>query len=197
MVLIDSRNTSGIKLPIRNMTHDEFYFFCQENPDFKFERDANGKIITMALTGGITGRRNTDITTDLTLWNRSAKLGVVFDSSTGFALPNGADRSPDAAFVVLERWNQLTPDQQSKLPPLCPDFVVELMSENDSLREATAKMHEYMENGCQLGWLITPKTEEARLFRPDGSVRVVHGFDATLDGEDILPGFTFDLRLLK
>ncbi len=197
MVLIDSRNTSWIKLPIRNMTQDEFYYFCQENSDFKFERDAEGKIITMALTGGITGRRNTDLTIDLGLWNRSAKLGIVFDSSTGFTLQNEANRSPDVAFVRSERWNQLTPEQQSKFPPLCPDFVVELMSESDNLRDATAKMQEYVENGCQLGWLITPKTEEVRIYRPDGSVRVIHGFDTMLTGEDVLPGFTFDLALLR
>lgn len=107
------------------MTHDEFYYFCQDNPDFKFERDAEGKITPMALTGGTTGRRNTDLITDLSIWNRSAKLGVVFDSSTGFTLRNNANRSPYAAFVRSERWNQLTPEQQSKFPPLCPDFVVE------------------------------------------------------------------------
>lgn len=197
MVLIDSRNQSGIKLPIRNMTHDEFYYFCQENPDFKFERDSTGKITTMALTGGTTGRRNTDLTTDLNLWNRSAKLGIVFDSSTGFTLRNDANRSPDAAFVRSERWNRLAPEQQSKFPPLCPDFVVELMSDSDSLRDATAKMQEYMENGCQLGWLITPKTEETRIYKPDGSVQVIHGFDTVLTGEVVLPGFTFDLSLLR
>jgi Uma2 family endonuclease len=121
----------------------------------------------------------------------------VFDSSTGFTLRNDANRSPDAAFVLSERWNQLTPTQQSKFPPLCPDFVVELMSESDSLRDATAKMQEYMDNDCRLGWLITPKTEEVRIYKPDGSVQVIHGFDNVLTGEAVLPGFTFDLALLR
>jgi len=109
MVLIPHKDRlAGIKLPMRIMTHDAFYHFCQDNSDFKFERDADGTIITTALTGGAAGRRNTDLTIDLGFWNRSARAGIVFDSSTGFALPNGADRSPDVAFVSVSRWNTLT-----------------------------------------------------------------------------------------
>ena len=195
MVLVANR--PGIKLPMRSMTDDEFYLFCQENPHFNFERDTKGNIISMALTGGDTGRRNTDLVIELGIWNRSSRAGMVFDSSTGFKLPNGANRSPDVAFVAIDKWDALTPDERTKYPPLCPDFLVELMSETDHLREATDKMQEYMENGCRLAWLINPKTEEARIYFPDGSVRVVHGFDNTLSGEDVLPGFTFDLSLLR
>lgn len=195
MVLIADR--PGIKLPIRSMTDDEFYYFCQENPDFKFERDTKGNIISMALTGGDTGRRNTDLVIEIGIWNRSSQAGIVFDSSTGFKLPNGANRSPDVAFVTMEKWNALTPEERTKYPPLCPDFLVELMSETDHLREATDKMQEYMDNGCRLAWLINPKTEEARIYHPDGSVGVVHGFDNTLSGKDVLPGFSFNLVLLR
>ena len=195
MVLVANR--PGIKLPMRSMTDDEFYYFCQENPDFKFERDTKGTIISLALTGGDTGRRNTDLVIELGIWNRTRRAGIVFDSSTGFKLPNGANRSPDVAFVTMDKWNALTPEERTKYPPLCPDFLVELMSETDYLREATDKMQEYMENGCRLTWLINPKTEESRLYSPDGSVRVVHGFDNTLSGEDVLPGFGFDLALLR
>lgn len=195
MVLIANR--PGIKLPMHSMTDDEFYYFCQENPDFNFERDTKGNIISMALTGGDTGRRNTDLVIEIGIWNRTKQAGIVFDSSTGFKLPNGANRSPDVAFVAMEKWNALTPDERTKYPPLCPDFLVELMSETDYLREATDKMQEYMDNGCQLAWLLNPKTEEARIYSPDGSVRVVHGFDNTLSGDDVLPGFTFNLALLR
>lgn len=179
------------------MTDDEFYFFCQENPDFKFERDINGNIISTALAGGDTGRRNTDLVIEVGIWNRTSRAGIVFDSSTGFKLPNGANRSPDVAFVAVDKWNALTPDERTKYPPLCPDFLVELMSETDYLREATDKMQECIENGCRLAWLINPKMEEARIYSPDGSVRVVHGFDNTLSGEGVLPGFVFDLALLR
>lgn len=195
MVLVADR--PGIKLPMRSMTDDEFYYLCQENPDFKFERDTNGNIISMALTDGDTGRRNSDLVIELGIWNRTSRAGIVFDSSTGFKLPNGANRSPDVAFVAMDKWNALTSDERTKYPPPCPDFLVELMSETDYLREATDKMQEYMENGCRLAWLINPKTEEARLYSPDGSVRVIHSFDNTLSGDDVLLGFTFDLALLR
>ena len=151
----------------------------------------------MALTGGDTGRRNTKLTSLLDLWSDDRKAGIVFDLSTGFKLANGANRSPGVAFVAMDKWNALTPDERTKYPPLCPDFLVELMSETDYLREATDKMQEYMENGCRLAWLINPKTEEARVYLPDGSVSVIHGFNNTLSGEDVLPGFTFDLALLR
>ena len=162
MVLFGSQ--PGIKLPMRSMTDDEFFSFCQENPDFKFERDTTGNIISIALTGGDTGRRNTKLTSRLDLWSDDTKAGIVFDSSTGFKLPNGANRSPDVAFVTMDKWNALTPDERTRYPPLCPDFLVELMSETDYLREATDKMQEYMENGCRLAWLINPKTEEVRIY---------------------------------
>ncbi|GAA4410624.1 Uma2 family endonuclease [Nibrella viscosa] len=201
-MILSSRTFEGpgwLKLPDRvmRMTDEEFFFFCQENPDFKFERDPQGNILIMALTGANTGKRNTELLTDLNLWNRSARNGVVFDSSTGFKLPNGATRSPDAAWVSMARWNALTAEQQDKFPPVCPDFVVELMSESDNLKDATDKMQEYLDNGCRLAWLINPKTEQARIYRPDGSVQVVQGFENRLAGEGVLPGFTFYLGVLR
>lgn len=182
---------------MRHMTDDEFYFFCQENSDYKFERDANGNILPMGQTGGETGIRNSELTAELTIWNRKSRLGFVFDSSTGFNLPNGATRSPDVAWVSHSQWNQLTPDQRKKFPPLCPDFVVELLSESDTIKGSADKMKEYMENGCRLAWMIDPRTEEVRIYRADGSISVVHRFDTILSGEDVLSDFSFDLRLLR
>ncbi|MBC8153731.1 MAG: Uma2 family endonuclease [Bacteroidetes bacterium] len=182
---------------IRTMTDDEFYFFCQENGALKFERDTTGIIKIRTQTGGETGERTSELIIDLGNWNRQSKLGYVYDSSTGFRLPNGATRSPDAAWVLADRRNALTPEQRKKFPPLCPDFVVELMSESDALKDALDKMQEYMDNGCRLAWLINPKTEETRIYRPDGSVRVLTGFDNTLTGEDVLPGFAFELAVLR
>ncbi len=182
---------------IRTMTDDEFYYFCQENNELRFERDATGNIETMGQTGGETGERNSELIIDLGNWNRQSKLGYVYDSSTGFRLPSGATRSPDAAWVLADRRNALTPDERKKFPPLCPDFVVELMSESDSIRACLSKMQEYMDNGCRLGWLINPKTEEIRIYQADGSVRVLQGFDQALTGEGVLPGFTFALTVLR
>ena len=182
---------------MRHMTEDEFYYFCQENADYKFERDANGTIKSMAQTGGETGRRNTKLTSRLDIWSEQANSGIVFDSSTGFNLPNGANRGPDAAWVSDAQWNQLTPEQRKKFPPLCPDFVVELLSESDTLKETADKMREYMDNGCRLAWMIDPRTEEVRIYRADGSISVIHSFETSLSGEDVLPDFSFDLRLLR
>ncbi|OGX81891.1 hypothetical protein BEN49_14750 [Hymenobacter coccineus] len=179
------------------MTEDEFYVFCQRNAELKFERRADGTIEFLSMTGGTTGRRNSELLTDLTIWNRQGRTGEVFDSSTGFRLPNGAVRSPDVAWVRADRWGALAAAQQERFPPLCPDFVVELASPSDSLTDLAAKLLEYIANGCHLAWLIDPKTETARVFRADGSVSVVKSFDETLSGEDVLPGFQFALAALR
>jgi len=182
---------------LQQLSADEFYGFCQANPDLKLERRADGTIEFLAMTGGTTGRRNTELITELTIWNRQGRLGQVFDSSTGFQLPNGAVRSPDASWVSQARWEALTPAQQQKFPPLCPDFVVELASPSDSLTDLTTKLNEYIDNGCRLAWLIDPRAETVRIFRTDGSVSVAKSFAETLGGEDVLPGFEFNLSLLK
>ncbi|GAB4030931.1 Uma2 family endonuclease [Spirosoma gilvum] len=190
---------SGVDMfeQMRHMTTDEFFYFCQENADYNFERDRNGNILPIRQTGGETGIRNSELTTDLTIWNRASRFGLVFDSSTGFNLSNGAIRSPDVAWVSHEQWNRLLPDERKKFPPLCPDFVVELLSESDTLKVTADKMREYMDNGCRLAWMIDPKTEEVRVYRADGSVSVVHGFDNSLSGEDVLSDFSFNLQLLR
>lgn len=182
---------------LQRMTEDEFFAFCQANPELKFERRADGTITHMALTGGDTGRRNSELVADLTIWNRQARLGYVFDSSTGFRLPNGAVRSPDAAWVSTAAWEALTDAQRRKFPPLCPEFVVELLSASDSPEDMAEKVQEYIANGCRLAWLLDPKNGIARIFRANGSVSAPIGFDETLSGEDVLPGFGFQLSLLK
>lgn len=179
------------------MSEDEFYEFCQRNAELKFERRADGTIEYLNMTGGSTGQRNTKIIMRLGLWAEENNAGPVFDSSTGFRLPNGAVRSPDAAWVRAEVWQALPAGQQEKFPPLCPDFVVGLLSPSDAMSELVAKMQEYITNGCRLAWLIDPKSETARVFRADGSVSVVKSFADTLSGEEVLPGFVFPLSTLR
>ena len=136
------------------------------------------------------------MTTDLNLWNRQTRLGKVFDSSTEFRLPNGAKRSPDASWVILQRWEALSPDDRKRFPPLCPNFVIELRSETDSLKGLRAKMQEYQNNGARLGWLIDPQTPLIEIYRPSRDVETINfSFDEppTLSGEDVLPGFILDL----
>ena len=133
------------------VSHEQFKELAIVNRDLRLERTATGELIVMPPTGSETGNRNVDIEGQLWLWNRKTKLGVVFNSSTGFHLPNGADRSPDASWVKLERWVALTPEEKEGFAPLCPDFVVELRSASDSMEKLRAKMREYMENQARLG----------------------------------------------
>lgn len=138
------------------------------------------------------GNRNADLVFQLQAWNRQTKLGKTFDSSTGFKLPNEADRSPDASWLKLERWNALTPAQQEKFLPLCPDFVVELLSPSDSLKMAQSKMQEYIDSGAQLGWLINRKAQQVEVYRADRPVEVLQSPQA-LSGEGLLPDFILEL----
>ena len=174
------------------LTHEQFVQLALANRDLQLERTATGELIVMPPTGSETGNRNLDIEGQLWLWNRQTKLGQAFNSSTGFNLPNGADRSPDAAWVRQERWDALTPEQKKGFAPLCPDFVVELRSESDNMEPLRAKMREYIENGARLGWLIDRKNKKVEIYRQDQDVEVLNNPN-TLSGEEVLPGFDLDL----
>lgn len=180
------------------LSDDEFYDFCIQNDGLKFERDAKGNILIMPNTGGITGIMNSEINFEFVGWNRQLRLGKVFDSSTTFRLPSSAARSADVAWVNNETWNKLDFAQQIKFPPVCPDFVLELMSNTDSLKDAQKKMsEEWMANGCKLAWLINIKTQKVYIFRENQEVEIVVGFDKKLFGEGVLLGFELDLSILK
>ncbi len=175
-----------------DLTDEQFFQLCQDNQDYQFERTASGEIIIMPPTGGETGNRNFEITVQLGIWNKQYNLGKGFDASSGFKLPNGAIRSPDASWLKLERWEALTPQQKQKFLPLCPDFVVELLSPTDSLKQTRLKMQEYIANGARLGWLIDTKTRRVEIYRPDRTVELLEN-PVTLSGEDVLPGFVLDI----
>jgi Uma2 family endonuclease len=140
---------------IIKLTDEQFFQLCQDNETLRFERNSKGELIIMPPTGGETSNRNGRLNQQLFNWTDTDGTGIAFDSSGGFKLPNGADRSPDASWVKLERWNALTPEEQTKFAPLCPDFVVELLSPSDSLKDTQEKMKEYRDDGARLGWLIT------------------------------------------
>lgn len=192
---IPAEQRTTVEFTNYRMDDDEFYDFCRQNDHLKFERNAHGTIIAMPNTGGKTGNRNTKITSRLDLWSESHG-GLVFDSSTAFRLPNGATRSPDASWISNERWQQLTDEEQEKFPPIAPDFVIELMSKSDTLTDAKEKMQEYVDNGVSLGWLINTKQQEVLIYRADGAISKHTDFGQPISGEDVLPGFTFDLGLL-
>ncbi|MBD1880814.1 Uma2 family endonuclease [Coleofasciculus sp. FACHB-T130] len=191
-------NTATITLPSTlkltiDLTDEQFFQLCQNNPDLRFERTASGELIIMPPTGSETGNRNIDLSYQLQAWSRQSNLGLAFDSSSGFKLPNGADRSPDASWVRHDRWDALTPEEQQGFAPLCPDFVVELLSPSDSVKIAQAKMREYMENGARLGWLINRKNQRVEIYRQGQDVEILEN-PANLSGEDVFPGFILDLK---
>ena len=175
-----------------DLTDDQFYQLCRNNPDLKFERTDQGELIIMPPTGGETGRHNSNLIIDVGIWNRTTQLGQVFDSSTCFKLPNGADRSPDVSWIQQTRWDTLTPEQKEKFPPICPDFVIELMSPSDTLKAVRAKMQEYIDNGAKLGWLLNRKDQQVEIYRIDQPIETLQS-PTSLSGEAIQPGFILDL----
>ena len=189
-----SLNSFTIHLkPAIELTDDEFFALCQLNRDLRLERNAEGDIKVMPPTGGETGNRNAEITGQLVIWTKQDGTGAAFDSSTGFKLPNGADRSPDAAWVQKSRLAVLTQEEKEKFLPLCPDFVIELLSPSDELEEVKAKMDEYIENGARLGWLLEPRSRRVYVYRPGESVIMIEN-TGQISGEPELPGFVLNLR---
>jgi Uma2 family endonuclease len=175
------------------LTDDQFYDLCRANPDLKIERSATGDLVFMSPTGGETGKRNAKLTARFVVWNEAANLGEVFDSSTCFKLPNGAERSPDVAWIRRERWDALTPNQKEKFSPIAPDFVLELMSPSDTRDATQAKLLEYMDNGVQLGWLIDRRAKQVEIYRL-GQAAETLAAPASLAGETVLPNFVLDLQ---
>ena len=184
-----------IKFESWQLSDEQFFQLCQDNRDLRLERNPKGDLIIMPPTGGETSNSNAGITAQLWLWNNLHKLGVVFDSSGGFKLPNGADRSPDAAWIPLEKWQALTPQQKERFLPLSPDFVIELMSPSDNIETARKKMQEYLDNGTRLGWLINRKTREVEIYRQGQAVEILTNPES-LSGENILPEFSLNLTLI-
>lgn len=175
------------------VTRSQFEELARENRDIRLEKRATGELTIMPPTGGNTGRRNIEIEGQLWLWNRQTRLGVVFNSSTAFHLPNGAIFSPDAAWISHQRWNNLTAQQQDSFPPLCPDFAIELRSRTARMSPLRQKIQEYLDNGLALGWLIDTKNKKVEVYRQDREVEVLEN-TATLSAEDVLPGFILDLQ---
>jgi len=183
-----------ITLTIPRLSAQGFLELCQANQDLQLERTATGEVIIMPPTFPWTGKQNFSLYIQLGVWNEQTGLGVGFDSSAGFTLPNGAVRSPDVSWVSKERWGALSETQQKEeFSPLSPDFIVELRSSSDSLKKLRDKMQEYIDNGVRLGWLIDSTTKQVEIYRPGREVEVLES-PALLSGEDLLPGFVLDLN---
>jgi Uma2 family endonuclease len=175
------------------LTREQFTKLCQENRDFRFELTAEQELIIMPPTGTETGRRESRLAVRVGTWAEADGTGIAFGSSTGFTLPNGAIRSPDASWVRKERWEALSQEQRDEFSPFCPDFVVELRSPSDRLAELHAKMQEYIDNGALLGWLIDPRDKRAYIYRPNQPIETLDD-PAELHGDPVLPGFVLHVR---
>ncbi|OON70008.1 Uma2 family endonuclease [Hymenobacter sp. CRA2] len=198
----NSLESGGILLGgsyLERMSDDEFFDFCQQHPDLRIERTAHHEILLMSPTGSRSGKRNFRLNFQLgKWWEHHQELGEAFDSNTGFRLPDTSILSPDASWVSADKWNALTPEQQDKFAPLCPEFVVELKSNTDSIKALQAKMHDWLRNGARLAWLLDPDTETAFIYRPgQPEPETVQGFDNELSGEAVLPGFRLRLSELR
>lgn len=180
---------------IWQLDDEQFFKLSQINPELKLERTPQGNLIIMSPTGGETGNRNAELIAEFSFWNRQKQQGKVFDSSTGFKLPNGAIRSPDVAWIKQERWDSLSEEERRKFPCLAPDFVLELRSETDSLSNLQAKLEEYIENRVRLGWLINPVEKQVEIYRPHQGKEVLDN-PKTVSEEDVLEDFILALSLV-
>jgi Uma2 family endonuclease len=183
-------NLKGVQL-----SEEQFLRLCEENPDLRLELTAQGELVIMPPIGFRTGQRNNRLSRYLDIWAEMDGTGVACDSSTLFALPNGAKRSPDASWVKKERFSTLTEDQQEGFLPLCPDFVGELRSPTDRLADLQEKMREYIDNGARLGWLIDPFDQRVYIYRPNQPMEEVTNPDI-LRGDPVFSGFALPVREL-
>jgi Uma2 family endonuclease len=176
---------------------DEFFEFCATNDPLRIERNSQGQIVIMSPSGSLTGNIHFKIYSAFVRWHdKNEYSGYIFDSSAGFKLPDNSVLAPDAAFVTKVRWESLTDDQKKKFAPLVPDFIIEVRSESDSLKQLKAKMDDWIKNGCRLAWLIDPIEKKAYIYKPGDSFTIVDSFNAKLNGEVVLPGFELDLSKL-
>ena len=176
----------------RKLSDDDFFLFCRENPDVRIEMDKNGDIEIMAPTGAETGIKNFKLIGEFAAWVKKNGTGEGFDSSTGFRLPNGATRSPDLSWMPLEKWNAIPKSKRKKFAPVCPDFVVELRSETDSLEKLKSKMEEYMESGASLGWLIDAASRKVYVYRQNAGIEILEN-PKEISGGELLKGFTLKM----
>ena len=179
--------------PVVRMTDEQFFELCQLNQDLTIERNATGELVFMSPTGSEGEQRNFSLIGQLWLWTKQDGTGVGFGSSGGFTLPNGAVRSPDAAWISKIRWQRIDPELRKRFAPICPDFVVELRSETDNLQVLQDKMREYIDNGASLGWLIDPQAQQVYIYRPNTPVEEVVQ-PSSLSGENVLSGFVLELQ---
>jgi Uma2 family endonuclease len=177
--------------PVLALSDDDFFDLCRDNRDLRLERAATGEILIMPPVGAETGRRGMRIAGQLDAWTTRDGAGVAFDSSTGFLLPNGAIRSPDASWVRLERYLAVPSHHRERFAPLTPDFVIELRSPSDRLVDLQRKLDEYRDAGARLGWLIDPVEQRVHVYTAESTDILERPRDVSAD--PLLAAFLLDL----
>jgi Uma2 family endonuclease len=193
---INGLTSQNLRIVANDMSEEAFFDFCQKNRNLRIERDADKTIKIMEPTGSESGHTEMEVSGELRNWAKEEKSGIAFSPSAGFTMPTGAVRASDASWLTLEKWLTLPAADRKKFAHVCPDFIVEVRSESDDLTELKEKMTEWIDNGVRLGWLIDPKKQMSYVYRADGSIDIIRGFDKKLSGEDVLKGFELDLSLL-
>ncbi len=189
----------SLKIPeIPDQSNDWLFDFCIANKGLRIERDTHGQIIIMSPTGGISSNKLFKVLTAFSEWaSKNSDLGYGFESSAGFRLPNLAMRAPDVAWVSKEKWENLSTEEQEKFPPIAPDFIIEVRSKSDSIKDLKNKMKEWIENGCQLAWLVDPVEQKAYIYKPGTAIEEISSFNQTVKATEVVPGFSLDLSKLK
>jgi Uma2 family endonuclease len=175
------------------MSDETFADFCAEHPDLFFETTAEGELLVMPPAASTMGTRTLEVAAQLGMWSRQDGRGIANDSSTGYVLPNGARRSPDASWTLKTEVRKLPPESRDGYWHLCPAFVIELRSHSDRLPTLRRKMREYIENGAQLGWLIDPTSHSVEFYRPGKQPELRTQIDS-ITGDEPVQDFILDLR---
>lgn len=183
--------------PFNQMSDEELFDFCLQNKDLAIERDKNGELLFLPSNPTFCSIKKASLLGELDLWNRDKRKGIVFDSFAGFFLPDTSMRSPDAAWIGKEKLDSLSEEKRQGFVYIAPDFVVEFISPWDNRNELNGKMEKWRSNGVKLGWLIDAKNETVFIYRADGTISKVEAFVQSLSGENVLPDFEFDLKLLQ
>ena len=184
--------TLSIPRNINVFSDDELYSFCMANPELRIERDETGHIIIMPPTGLESSFTNNNLQTEVSIWNRQTNTGRVSDSNGGYTLPDTSMRAPDVGWISKERLMALLPEELKRFAHVCPDFVIEVRSESDSLKQLQDKMDKWIKNGVRLGWLVDPQTQTTTIYHPDREP-ITKAFAETISGEDVLIGFTMNV----
>ncbi len=178
--------------PLPASSDDAFLAQCLANPELRLERSAQGEVLIMPPEGGESGYRGQTVGALLYNWALADGNGLAFGSSTGFRLPDGSIRSPDAAWVRRDRLAMLSAEEKRGFLPLAPDFVIEIRSPTDRLPDLEAKMAAYAAVGVPLGWLIDPESRRVQVYRPQQPPVVMTDIEQ-IAADPELPGFVLNL----